>query len=316
MSACIDIVIVNWNAGSQLAQTVQSIEQFHGDLVRSVVVVDNDSSDDSLERLESLTHSAAFELKIVRNDTNLGFGAACNQGAAICHSPFILFLNPDTRLFSDSLSVPAAYMQQPENSQVGITGIQLIDETGEISRSCSRFPSVKTWLATAVGLSKLPHFRGLDILMTDWSHTQTREVDHVIGAFYLMRRRVFEQLGGFDDRFFVYLEDLDLSYRAHRLGYASVYLTDAQAFHAGGGTSKQIKATRLYYSLRSRLIYTFIHHAKLQAWLVLLVTLTIEPVSRSLFALAGGGAGFLNTWRAYIRLYKALPDILRRCNRP
>jgi GT2 family glycosyltransferase len=144
--------------------------------------------------------------------------------------------------------------------------------------------------------------------MAEWDHKQTRPVDHVIGAFFLVRRELFEALEGFDERFFVYLEDLDFSYRAYQSGWRSVYLGDVQAFHAGGGTSNQIKARRLFYSLRSRLLYSFKHFSWIGASAVLIATLLVEPLSRSVLALLRRSwPGLKETWAAYGMLWQWLP---------
>ena len=143
-------------------------------------------------------------------------------------------------------------------------------------------------------------------------HRATRDVDHVIGAFFLIRQALFKHLSGFDERFFVYLEDLDLSLRVHRHGYRSMYLSDAQAFHVGGGTSRQVKAHRLFYSLRSRLLYGFKHFSTHQAWALLLTIVFLEPFTRSFFAILRRSALDLSaTLRAYGMLYRDLPRILR-----
>jgi len=149
--------------------------------------------------------------------------------------------------------------------------------------------------------------------MAEWDHGQTRYVDHVIGAFYLVRRETFNALGGFDERFFVYLEDLDFSLRARQAGWFSVYLVDARAFHAGGGTSRQVKASRLFYSLRSRLLYAFKHFNALAATAVLIATLVMEPLSRSALALARRSRPALNeTWAAYGMLWRWVPHWVLR----
>ncbi|MDA3878116.1 MAG: glycosyltransferase, partial [Halothiobacillus sp.] len=136
-------------------------------------------------------------------------------------------------------------------------------------------------------------------------------VDHVIGAFFLMRRSLFDSLNGFDQRFFVYLEDLDLSLRARQAGWRSVYLAEARAFHAEGGTSRQVKAHRLFYSLRSRLLYGFKHFRPWQAWALFGVTLVVEPISRTIFSLLRGGVQDVrNTLRGYSMLYRDLPNIV------
>ncbi|MEQ6341784.1 MAG: glycosyltransferase family 2 protein [Gammaproteobacteria bacterium] len=304
------VVIVNWNAGSQLVDVVASIGQYHHDFVSSVIIVDNASTDDSLVHVEAPS-DLSFPLHIIRNNKNRGFGAACNQGAALANSEYLLFLNPDTRLFENSLTVPLAFMQQPENADVGIVGIQLVDENNHITRSCARFPSLDIFMAQALGLNRLPGLRHLNTHMTEWVHDKTVTVDHVIGAFYLMRRSLFESLGGFDERFFMYLEDLDLSRRTRQAGWRSVYLAEAQAFHAGGGTSRQVKAHRLFYSLRSRLLYGFKHFTPWQAWALLGVTLVLEPVSRLALSLPRGGVQDVRiTLKAYGMLYRDLANIL------
>lgn len=306
----LDIVIVNWNTGPLLADAVHSIVRHHEGLVASVTVVDNASADDSLCFLDALD-ATPFALQVLRNPDNRGFAAACNQGAARCDAEFLLFLNPDTRLFAGSLGRPLAFLRAQRNHKTGVCGVQLIDEAGQVSRSCARFPSALSWIALALGLTKLPGWHGRGPHMHDWDHAHSRDVDHVIGAFYLVRRRLFETLGGFDERFFVYLEDLDLSLRIRQAGWLSHYMAEAQAFHAGGGASRQVKAQRLFYSLRSRLQYAAKHCSRGGALAVAAATLLLEPMCRLLFAAAGARLDEArHTLRAYRLLYA---DALVRC---
>jgi len=309
----INIIVVNWNAGTQLVDMARSIARFHDGLVESLIVVDNGSVDGSLVSIEAIRAELPFGLRIIRNKENVGFGAACNQGAKLATAEFLLFLNPDTRLFDRSLTEPVEFIQRQENARVGVVGIQLVDESGKIARSCSRFPGVGVFLAQAVGLNRLTRFSAMSLHMAEWSHDKTRTVDHVIGAFYMMRRNLFENLGGFDERFFVYLEDLDLSLRVNQAGYHNMYLSEAQAFHAGGGTSRQVKVHRLFYSLRSRLLYGFKHFDPLRAWTLVLVTMGVEPLTRTVFSFLGSGwSGVLNTWKAYGMLFGDFGAILRK----
>jgi GT2 family glycosyltransferase len=309
--AMLDIVLVNWNSGRQLLDAVLSIVSHHAGLVGKVVVVDNNSTDGSLDILRQQVHATPFRLQFVENSVNEGFGAACNRGAQLCDGEYLLFLNPDAKLFKGSLAAPLAYIQKAQNRDVGICGVQLVDEQHEVARSCARFPNAVAFVAEATGLSKVRGLRSLGHHMTEWRHTSTRQVDHVIGAFYLIRRSLFESLNGFDERFFVYLEDLDLSLRAHRAGWRCVYYVGVQAFHAGGGTSRQVKATRLFYALRSRLLYGFKHFSPPQAWTVLGVTLLLEPIPRLVLSLLRGSlGGARDTLRGYGMLWRALPGIL------
>lgn len=294
---CVDIVIVNWNAGKLLKECVDSVIKYSDSCVSNIVVIDNDSSDGSEMFLDD-----QVSVKLIRARKNLGFGKACNLGASHCNSEFILFLNPDARIFGDTLSKVQSFMVDNENAKIGICGVKLYDENGHISRSCSRAPSAKAYFSEAIGLTKI--FPSLGTAMSEWNHLDTRIVDQVIGAFFFVRRTLFVSLQGFDERFFVYFEEVDFSYRARKEGWCSAYFCGAEAFHKGGGSSDQVKATRLFYSMRSRIQYVFKHFNVPSVVLVLCITLLIEPVSRSVFALLKGSiVSFKENLLAYRMLY-------------
>jgi hypothetical protein len=307
----LDVVIVNWNAGDQLRDCLESIETTRRDGFRlnSVVVVDNASTDGSADCLDDID----LPLVVIRNDQNRGFAAACNQGAKDSKAEYLLFLNPDTRLFEDSLIKPLAFMEQPENYKIGITGIQLVNENGQISRNCARFLTPSILFSKMFGLNMLFPRYFPSYFMNEWGHGETREVDHVMGAFFMIRRKLFETMGGFDERFFVYLEDLDLSYRANNAGWKTVYLADAQAYHKGGGTSEQVKATRMSYSLRSRILYGYKHFGWFPATLLMAGTLFLEPFSRLALAIGrGSGREAKETFKGYAMLWHTVPELLLR----
>jgi hypothetical protein len=173
------------------------------------------------------------------------------------------------------------------------------------------------FLSQALGLNRLPGLHHLAQVMSDWKHNSTCKVDQIMGAFFLMRHSLFGSLGGFDERFFVYFEEVDLSLRARQAGWRSVYLADAKAFHAGGGASRQVKAIRLFYSLRSRLLYGFKHYTSFRAWMLVGVTLLVEPLTRVVFSLMSGGmAEVRNTLKGYGMLLMDFPGILRVQHKP
>lgn len=308
--ADLDIVIVNWNSRHYLRGCLDALQAAHDEdarLIRSVTVVDNGSSDDSLD-------GAAHErlpLRILRNRDNLGFAAACNQGARGGNGNFLLFLNPDAAATAAALRLPLDFMARPGNRKVGICGVQLLDDAGHVARSCARFPTPASFAHAALGLDRILPARFPRARMAEWDHGQTRAVDQVIGAYFLIRRPLFERLGGFDERYFVYFEEVDLSYRARRAGYVSVYLAGAPAWHRGGGSSDGIRARRLYYSLRSRLLYAFKHFSTAGAASVVLLTLFVEPACRV-------GEAFLRrsprraaeTLKGYAALWAWLPRYL------
>lgn len=307
----VDIIIVNWNAGSLLRDCVRSIGEAGqvGFELGQVVIVDNGSTDGSLDELASTD----LPLKIIRNTENKGFAAACNQGAQGRRADYLLFLNPDTRLFADSLSAPLAFMESGRNQSVGICGIQLLDDKGMVSRSCARFPTPRLLYGWMLGLDKLLPQLFPSHLMQEWGHDTSRDVDQVIGAFFMVRGRLFHQLNGFDERFFVYQEEVDFSLRAHRLGWRSHYLAQAKAYHKGGGSSGQVKARRLFYSLRSRILYGYKHFGRVQATAVLLSTLLLEPFARvTLSLLQNSFKSTGETLSAYLMLYEELPALILR----
>lgn len=302
---------MNWNSGKQLRQCLVSIASADQDgfILSRVCVVDNASQDGSLDRIGQY----GLPVQVVRNDRNRGFAAACDQGAKDSQADYLLFLNPDTELFKDSLKIPLAFMKRPENEKVAIVGIQLVDGLGQVARTCARFPTPGRFLAKIFGLDRLFPRRFPSHFMREWDHSETLAVDQVMGAFFLVRRSIFESLGGFDERFFVFFEEVDFSYRAYQEGWKSVYLATAQAYHAGGGSSKQIKAQRLFYSLRSRILYGYKHFSLFSATLVMLGTILIEPFLRLI--LAGLHHSFreaTQTGRAYGLLLRDLPSLLRR----
>lgn len=284
VNATADVIIVNWNSGSQLAACVGSVEKYGGASVGKCIVVDNGSTDGSTAFL-----GRDPKIELIQAGQNLGFGRACNRGAAQAGSAFLLFLNPDARLLAGSLQKALAHLLAPENARIGIVGVQLLGEDGRVQRSCVHAPTPGRLLAMSVGLAALIKRWGMP--MKTWDHATTRTVDQVMGAFFLVRRDLFNRLGGFDRRFFVYMEEVDFSVRAAQAGYATTYLADAQAFHKGGGVSEQVKAHRLFYSLRSRIQYAFKHFSRLSAVAVACSTLVIEPFSRLALLLGTGRLG-------------------------
>lgn len=316
------IVIVNWNSGKQLKTCLDSIKQTLGEqyAIKKVVVVDNASADGSAD---FDTESYSFLCEVLRNRENRGFAYACNQGARRCGIPiahtngkyqeienitqteqrkgteYLLFLNPDTELRRHTLAKLSEYLRR-KPAHIGITGIQLWNEQGEIARTCSHFPNKIRRLCKVAGITKV--FPSADVIMEGWDHKTSREVDQVMGAFFVISEALFEQLHGFDENFFVYYEEVDLSKRAKNMGYDSYFYADAKAFHKGGGTSEQVLDKRLFYVLDSYLKYEQKHYGT-KGFLLGAGLVGMEYAARLALLLAGGKTkeiGNLN--RAYREL--------------
>ena len=293
----VSIVIVNWNSGDQLARCLHSIALFGGEHVDKVVVVDNHSTDQSLTSV--MAHSSVTAIKL---EENAGFARACNIGARNLSADFILFLNPDAALLDGAIGAVLDFLDTPKNSDVGICGVQLIDEQESVWRSCARFPTPMRLVSLATGADRI--FPIIGTTMGEWDHRQSRRVDQVIGAFFLVRSDLFRSLGGFDERFFVYFEEVDFAFRASRRGMGTMFLADIKAFHAGGGTSGQVKARRLFYSLRSRILYARKHFSRMGYFLVIVTAFGLEPVARSVNHLVRGQlVGVRETLVAYRMLF-------------
>jgi hypothetical protein len=299
---------VNWNSGDLLRRCMASMRANATAVPREVVVVDNGSTDGSPACCEGLQ-----DVTVIRAGRNLGFGAACNVGARAARAAIVLFLNPDCEVAAGSLERCVTELQAPG---VGVVGIALVDESGAVARSCHRFPTFVSFVWRILGLNVLSH-RFNDGSMASWDHRSDADVDHVIGAFYAMRRELFERLGGFDERFFVYLEDLDLSLRVRQAGHRVRFLASPPSFHAGGGTSRNIKARRLFYATRSRILYAYKHFPRCQGHAHLALTLLVEPLTRSVLALARrSGSTLAETFAAFAMVWQDLPMTLRIARRP
>ena len=305
----VDVIIVNWNTGDRLRDCLAALSatQQKSFLFGRVVIVDNASADRSADDLDF----PDLPLVVIRNGTNRGFAAASNQGASGSSPDYVLFLNPDTRVFDDTLDTSVKWMEQPEHSRVGVLGIKLFDENQEVARSCTRFVATRYFLNQMFGLSRLFPKTFPGHLYAEWDHLESRPIEHVIGAYFFVRNSVFRAMQGFDERFFLYYEDVDFTFRASHAGWSCYYLASTQCLHEGGGSTKQIKARRLFYSLRSRIYYGFKHFTLPNAVFLLLATFFIEPVTRCAQAILQGSLKQTGeVAHAYLMLWGELPRIL------
>jgi len=290
MGPYLRIVIVNWNSGTALSsclRSVATIAERIGFTLEKVVVVDNASRDGSAERLEETfqAYSIALPLRAIRNATNRGFAAGCNQGIAGAEVDYVLLLNPDTLLLETSLADAIGFLQRSRNKDVGVLGVRMVDGDGKTGRGCARFLTPRLFFNRLSGLHAIAPTRFPTHAMEEWDHEENRDVDHVMGAFYLIRWSVIETVGPLDEDFFVFFEDLDYSLRVRRAGWRIHYLAETSIYHQFGHTSDQARATRLFFSLRSRIIYSSKHFGRVQTLLLLSASLLLEPLTRVMRAL-------------------------------
>ncbi|MCW3074141.1 MAG: glycosyltransferase [Flaviaesturariibacter sp.] len=249
----VSIIIVNYNVRYFLEQCLHSVAKATAGIAAEVIIVDNNSNDGSLDYL-----GARFpEVRFITNNQNTGFAKACNQGLSVSSGEYILFLNPDTLLAEDSLHTCIQFFRQ--HTDAGAAGVRMIDGTGAFLKESKRsFPSPLTALYKLFGLSLLfsksrtfgrYHLGHL-------SEVQNSEVDVLAGAFMFIRKDVLEKVGSFDESFFMYGEDVDLSYRIQAAGYKNYYIADTTIIHFKGESTKRgsLNYVRLFYSAMNKFV--------------------------------------------------------------
>lgn len=296
----IDIVIINWNAGNLILEAVESILACNYPKKElSVIVIDNASTDGSAD---SIPYHPS--VRVIKNKTNIGFAAACNQGFNLAKGDYFLLLNPDTKLFNDTLTKSVQFMEL--NTNISILGVKHLDDEGRVHPSCSRFPTTLNFIVTSLGLYNLfPKLFRPPLIMKDFDYEKAGKVDQVMGAYMFMRRSDIENYKlKMDERFFVYYEDLDFSKRLNEAGGISYYLPSISIVHKVNGTTNQIKDKRLFYSTRSRLVYCKKHFNFFSFLLIAFFSLLIEPFARVFQLLIKGRLGEIkNVARGYGMLY-------------
>ncbi|MER3403730.1 MAG: glycosyl transferase family 2 [Armatimonadota bacterium] len=240
MSLTLTVQIVNWNAREPLRQCLQSIYGNPPRIPYEVVVLDNHSCDGSVQMIEK----EFPQVRLLVSEQNLGFSRGHNHCATVARGRYLFLLNPDTLVTPGALDRLVAFAEA--HPEVGILGPKILNPDGSLQYSCRRFPNPVAALFRNTPLGKLfPHNRYTrDYLMTDWDHNSVLEVDWVSGAAFLIRKALYEQLGGFDEQFFMYCEDMDLCYRAWQAGWKVVYIPDAIISHAIG-RSTDLVANRM-----------------------------------------------------------------------
>jgi GT2 family glycosyltransferase len=252
----LSIVIVSWNIKDLLKECLQSIRASLGDFELEVYVVDNNSQDGTVEMMRQ----DFPKVKLIANDNNLGFARANNQALKQATGDYILLLNPDTKLFPDTLAKASNWLiGRPE---VGIMGIRLLNADASLQPSVRRFPKFWPILLMLLKIPKiLPNLKSINrYLATDFDYVREQEVDQVMGAFMLTKREVLDKVGLLDERFFIWFEEVDWCKRIKAAGYKVFYTPVAEAIHYGGKSFAQEKvATKQWNFFRSALKY-FLKH--------------------------------------------------------
>lgn len=246
----VSVIIVNYNVKHFLEQCICSVQRALAATGGEIIVVDNQSTDHSLDYLQPRFP----EVRFIANNENLGFAKACNQGWRVSTGEYVLFLNPDTIIPEDCLqSCVQFFASHPD---AGAVGVKLLDGSGKFLKESKRaFPSPMTSLYKLFGLSRLfPRSKTFSRYhLGHLDENSTNEVDVLAGAFMMMRRKTLEETGGFDEVFFMYGEDVDLSYRIQQKGYKNYYFAGSSIIHFKGESTRKgtMNYVRMFYTAMS-----------------------------------------------------------------
>ncbi|MCU0415196.1 MAG: glycosyltransferase, partial [Ignavibacteriaceae bacterium] len=291
----LSIIIVNYNVKEFLQNLLQSIEKASSKISKEIIVIDNASDDGSVEVIKEKFPS----LKLIENKVNVGFGRANNQGLKIASGKFILFINPDCIVSEDTFDkMISFFISHPD---CGLAGCKILNSDGTLQLACRRsFPGPWTSFTKVTGLSNLfPNSRIFARYnLTYLDENKTYEVDAVSGSFMMIRKEVYDKVGGFDEQFFMYGEDLDLCYRVQKAGFKVYYVHNTQIIHYKGESTKKsnLDETKLFYDA----MHLFVKK-HLSSFPIVEIILRSAIAFRKLFAFLG---------KRKLSLYTAFADFI------
>jgi len=237
MGPTLSIVVLSWNTKGLLRACLNSLKAIRdqGELDFELIVVDNDSADGSADMV-----AARFPwLTLIRNDKNDGYAIGNNIGASHATGRHLLLLNSDTAVGPGVLTFLVDFLEQhPEH---GACAPRLVCEDGTIQLSCKTFPDLWTAFYFDTWFDELfPKNRTIPkYFMADFDHTTSRDVDQPPGAAFLIRRDLWEQMGGFDPELWLFFNDVDLCRRLHRAGWKVAYIAEVAILHHEGKSTSQ-----------------------------------------------------------------------------
>ncbi|MCA9896750.1 MAG: glycosyltransferase family 2 protein [Ardenticatenaceae bacterium] len=263
----LSIIIVSWNVQELLSNCLRSVLG-QSERALQIIVVDSASSDGSA----AMVAEEFPEVELIACQENVGFPRGNNLGLAQANGRYLLLLNPDTIVHDDALAKMVAYLE--ENPQVGVVGPQLLNEDGTVQSSRRRFPSLKTALFESTWLQPYAPQSVLDdYYVRDVGDEETAVVHWVMGACLMTRQEVVAQVGGLDEDYFMYSEELDYCRRIHGMGWQVVYYPPAKVTHLSGKSSEQAVTHRHINFNRAKLRYFRKNHGRFAAGMLRLFLL-------------------------------------------
>jgi GT2 family glycosyltransferase len=251
------IVIVSWNTREILRDCLASIYENAAPEEFQIIVVDNDSADGSAEMVKEQFP----KVDLIVNDDNLCFAAANNVGFKIAKGDYILLLNSDTIVLGDALQKTLAYAQSKPD--YGIVSCKILNEDHSLQPNCFMLPSFLNSVLFLTGMYKLfPNSKFFGRAeMTWWDYANEIDVEALKGCFMLVRKEALDQVGGMDEQFFMYSEEIDWCYRFSKQGWKLGFYPDASIIHLGGVSAAKLGADRALIKDKSSIRYMRKHYS-------------------------------------------------------
>ena len=291
----LSIIIVNWNGGSLLARCVETVVSSSPKVTYEIVVIDNASEDDSLAQLRASDVAtrmiASQQLRIFNNSENRGFGAANNQAFGLTDSPFVFLLNLDTEVPPGTIDKLMAKLNA--DPSIGACGPKLLNTDGSLQVSVFFNPPRvwHTFLSQLWLYNLLPEkVRGELLLGWHWKHDRERCVPMLGGAAILARRKMIDEVGGFDERFHMYAEDNEWCWRITNADWRLMFVPEAVVLHHGAHSSKKRWSPSDQLRVRLRAGFEF-EHRVLPRWrlaanqLANLMVVTVQIAGRKVLGI-------------------------------
>ncbi|MDP6571482.1 MAG: glycosyltransferase family 2 protein [Patescibacteria group bacterium] len=229
----ISIIIVSWNVKDLLKKCIESVLKYSQNVGYEIIVVDNASNDGTSDMIKQNFP----QVKLITNKENFGFAKANNQGIRQSKGDYVLLLNPDTEFIEDTLSKVIAKVES--DKKIGVLGCRLLNQDRTLQPSVRRFPTIWSQIVILLKLHK-PFPLLLDnYLAKDFDYSREQKIDQVMGAFFLVRRSVFNQIGLLDEKFYIWFEEVDFCRRVWKAGYNVIYYPHISVVHKGGESFKQ-----------------------------------------------------------------------------
>jgi len=262
----LSIIIVNWNTKDYLIRCLKSLEQTVRHLKMEIIVIDNGSSDRSVESIRQEFTKAI----VIMNPVNLGFAKANNQAVTLSKGRYVLLLNPDTEATEGAIENLVAFMEG--HQEAGVAGAQLLNSDGSKQNSIASFPSLATELLNKNFLRWLfpNRYPGKEN-----TYAGPIEVDSVIGACMMVRREAIDQVGLLDEDYFLFLEETDWCYRMKQRGWKIYHVPQAEVIHFQGKSAEKDKKRAKVEYYRSRYLF-FKKHRGTWQWMVLVIGLLMR----------------------------------------